>query len=420
MALVAAGDGVVAGNRAQQRQHLGLRQGLGQARGHLGPGDVAGGVGGGPPLVLQEPVERPHRHERPGHRRRRPARGPEEGEVVLDHGLGDRGRREAPADQELVVRRQVAPVGGESVHRAAAFDAQPRQELLHLQREGLGHPARAVRGSTAGRPRASATAGLVTWPPAVLTPARSAGSRLAAASGTVAGDGGDVRQGGVGQRVGRGVGHGRRACCPRRSAGRRAARRPGSAWVVSRMVSTQPPWSMAMSTITAPGFMPRTMSSVTTTGARPPATSTAPMTRSASATARSTAPRLDASVMIRPLWIWSTKRSRSRLRSSRQDLGLHARGDPRRVPPDVAGAEHDDAGRAHAGRAAQQHAPAAVVALEEVGADLGGHAAGDLAHGRQQRQPAPVDLDRLVRQRRWSCGRAGRRRRRGRPPGAGR
>src|SRR5437660_760695 len=73
-----------------------------------------------------------------------------------------------------------------------------------------------------------------------------------------------------------------------------------------------------MSTITEPGFMVRTMSSVTMVGARPPGTRTAPMTRSASATARSTAPRLDARVMIRPLWIWSTKRSRSRLRSSRR------------------------------------------------------------------------------------------------------
>ena len=81
------------------------------------------------------------------------------------------------------------------------------------------------------------------------------------------------------------------------------------------MSSTEPPWSIAQSTMTAPGRIERTIASVTTTGARPPGTSTAPMTRSASATARSTARRLLASVMIRPLWIWSTQRSRSRLRS---------------------------------------------------------------------------------------------------------
>ncbi len=87
--------------------------------------------------------------------------------------------------------------------------------------------------------------------------------------------------------------------------------------MVSWVVSMQPPWSTATSTITAPGCIERTMSSLTTTGARPPATSTAPITRSASTTVRSTAPRFEASVMIRPLLIWSTQRSRSRFLSSR-------------------------------------------------------------------------------------------------------
>ena len=77
----------------------------------------------------------------------------------------------------------------------------------------------------------------------------------------------------------------------------------------------QPPWSTATSTITDRAFIARTICSLTTTGARPPGTSTAPMTRSASATLRSMAPRLEASVMIRPLWIWSTQRSRSRFLS---------------------------------------------------------------------------------------------------------
>ena len=49
-----------------------------------------------------------------------------------------------------------------------------------------------------------------------------------------------------------------------------------------RWVSTHPPWSTATSTITALGFIAATRSSLTTTGARPPATSTAPITRSAS------------------------------------------------------------------------------------------------------------------------------------------
>ena len=51
------------------------------------------------------------------------------------------------------------------------------------------------------------------------------------------------------------------------------------------MVSTQPPWSTATSTITAPCFICATRSRVTSTGARAPGTSTAPITRSASSTA---------------------------------------------------------------------------------------------------------------------------------------
>ena len=86
------------------------------------------------------------------------------------------------------------------------------------------------------------------------------------------------------------------------------------------------------------------------------------------------------------------------------DLGLHAGGDPRRVPADVAGAEHDDLRRPHARRAAHQHAAPAVVALEEVGALLRGQPPGDLAHRRQQRQRAVVELHRLVGERRRAGG----------------
>ena len=57
------------------------------------------------------------------------------------------------------------------------------------------------------------------------------------------------------------------------------------------------------------------------------------------------------------------------------DLGLQPGGHPRRVPPDVAGAEHHHPGGTHAGCPTHQHAPAAVVALEEVGPDLHRHPA---------------------------------------------
>src|SRR5919106_1489848 len=64
-----------------------------------------------------------------------------------------------------------------------------------------------------------------------------------------------------------------------------------------------------MSTITAPGFIPLMISSVTTFGARAPGTSTAPMTRSACVAISSTTSRFDMSVRMRPLWMRSTSRS---------------------------------------------------------------------------------------------------------------
>ena len=51
--------------------------------------------------------------------------------------------------------------------------------------------------------------------------------------------------------------------------------------VVGRLVSTQPPWSMAMSITTLRGFIDAIMSRVTTTGAFAPGTWTAPMSTSA-------------------------------------------------------------------------------------------------------------------------------------------
>ena len=57
----------------------------------------------------------------------------------------------------------------------------------------------------------------------------------------------------------------------------------GSASVVGWIVSTQPPWSTATSTITEPSFIVATISSVTRTGARAPATRTAPTRRSRAA-----------------------------------------------------------------------------------------------------------------------------------------
>ncbi len=78
-------------------------------------------------------------------------------------------------------------------------------------------------------------------------------------------------------------------------------------------------------------------------------------------------------------------------------LGFHALGDPRGVPPDVAGAQHHHARRPHARGAAKQHAASAMGAFEEVRTDLGGHASGDFAHRRKQRQRPIRQLDGFVR-----------------------
>ena len=50
---------------------------------------------------------------------------------------------------------------------------------------------------------------------------------------------------------------------------------------VGRLVAMQPPWSMATSMITLPGFMRRRSSCSTSIGAFAPGISTAPITRSA-------------------------------------------------------------------------------------------------------------------------------------------
>ena len=69
--------------------------------------------------------------------------------------------------------------------------------------------------------------------------------------------------------------------------------------MVGREVSKQPPWSIAMSTTTEPVFIAFTIWRDTSLGAAAPATSTAPMTRSAESTCCSTASRLEYTVTTR-------------------------------------------------------------------------------------------------------------------------
>src|SRR5690606_4779781 len=78
------------------------------------------------------------------------------------------------------------------------------------------------------------------------------------------------------------------------------------------------------------------------------------------------------------------------------DPGADAERDLGRVDAHGAAAEDHDLAGADAGYAPQQHAAAAVRPFEEVSPHLRRHAAGDLAHGREQRQAAAVELHRLV------------------------
>src|SRR5207245_382314 len=77
------------------------------------------------------------------------------------------------------------------------------------------------------------------------------------------------------------------------------------------MVATHPPWSTAMSTITEPSFICETISLVTRTGARAPARSTAPISRSARRTTCSMLKLFDIKVTTWPRKRSSTWRSRS-------------------------------------------------------------------------------------------------------------
>ncbi len=71
-----------------------------------------------------------------------------------------------------------------------------------------------------------------------------------------------------------------------------------------------------------------------------------------------------------------------------------------RVRAGDAAAQDHDPGRRNARHAAQQHAEPAVRLLQRSGPDLDGHATGDFAHRRQERQRAVRRSDRLVGDRR--------------------
>src|SRR4029453_14699390 len=146
-----------------------------------------------------------------------------------------------------------------------------------------------------------------------------------------------------------------------------------------------------MSIATAPLRIDRIISSVMSFGARAPGTRADPITTSASRTRCSSVSRSDISVMIRPLWIWSMNRSRSRfvsttITSASMPAPIHAAFDPAIPAPTT--------------HPAPQTPAAPLLLLQETRGDVGRHPARDLAHRRKQGQAAVGQLHGLVRDRR--------------------
>ncbi|SKF62471.1 Uncharacterised protein [Mycobacteroides abscessus subsp. abscessus] len=132
--------------------------------------------------------------------------------------------------------------------------------------------------------------------------------------------------------------------------------------------------------------MEATSSLVTNFGAAAPGTSTAPMTRSAVATASVTAIRFEAMVRTAPPNCWSIARSVGRLMSS--TVGGPTSGDTTTQDHHI--------GRRHPGHTAQQHPSSALGTQQVVAADSRRQPTGDLAHRRQQRQRPIEQLDGFV------------------------
>ena len=115
-----------------------------------------------------------------------------------------------------------------------------------------------------------------------------------------------------------------------------------------------PPWSMAMSTATAPGRIERIISRVTRRGARSPVTNTVETRRSASFTAPATAPGVDGIVRALPPHARCASESFSGSHVEDRHVRAERRGDPRGVAPGHPGPENGHVSRRRAGRSAEQ------------------------------------------------------------------
>ena len=146
--------------------------------------------------------------------------------------------------------------------------------------------------------------------------------------------------------------------------------------------------------------MPATIARVTSFGATAPGISTAPITRSASATASWISRLDDISSVTRPGEdLVEVAHAVDRALEDRDLRAEPDRDDRGVVADDPAADDHHAPGR-DAGHAAEQQAAPAERLLEEVRAGLRREPPGDLRHRREQRQRAARGLDRLVGDRR--------------------
>ena len=160
-------------------------------------------------------------------------------------------------------------------------------------------------------------------------------------------------------------------------------------------LSKQPPWSIEISTRTAPFFMPRNICLVTSFGAAAPGISTAPITASAEKTVSSIAAAEAKRRLCPPLKQFvELAQARERAVEDRHICAKAGR-HPRGLGSRDAAAEHRDPCRRNPRNAAKQNAAAAVLALKSNARRLGREPSGDFAHRCEKGQalaPGPVTV----------------------------
>ena len=249
------------------------------------------------------------------------------------------------------------------------------------------HPcASASWRSNAGAPRASATAAFTTWPPAVLTPEGQRGVAADGLGGAAAGQLGEVRQRRVGEGVGGGVRHRAGHVADRVVHDPVAPRTPGR---VGGLVGGLDAAALVDGDVDdhraglhGPDHVLARRRSGPGRPARAPRRSRGRPRRRCARPCRG----CEVSVVMRPIWIWSTWRSRSMFLSSRstsasRPAAIHAAFQPTLPAPSTT----TRAGRTPGAPPSSTPRPP-LWRSRKWAPTWTRHAAGDLAHRGEQRQ----------------------------------